>query len=360
MVGLHSSDPATPYLSAWARVQGFEIAMLEEALYEERRLIRMLGMRRTMWVVPTDMAPVLHHSSTAALIAPERRRHIRMIEEAGIANDGEEWADRSSQAVVDALAEMGEATASELVARIPELAEKITFYKKDGSVLSVAGMSTRTLFLLATQAEVVRGRPLGTWISSQYRWATMTGWLGEPLPILDQAEASEKLVLDWLLAFGPGTELDIKWWTGWPVTKVRRILESIAAVEVALEAAIGYLHPDDTDPVESAEPWVALLPGLDATTMGWKERAWYLGDLGGVLFDRSGNAGPTVWVDGRVVGGWAQRSDGEVVYELMTDVASEAEQLIAERASVLSGWLGGIRVITRFKSPHVLRLTANH
>ena len=35
--------------------------------------------------------------------------------------------------------------------------------------------------------------------------------------------------------------------------------------------------------------------------MGWRERVWYLGDHAKMLFDTNGNAGPTVWVDGRVM-----------------------------------------------------------
>ncbi len=50
----------------------------------------------------------------------------------------------------------------------------------------------------------------------------------------------------------------------------------------------------------------ALLPGLDVTTMGWVERDWYLEDLREQVFDNRGNAGPTAWADGRVVGGWRQ------------------------------------------------------
>jgi hypothetical protein len=68
--------------------------------------------------------------------------------------------------------------------------------------------------------------------------------------------------------------------------------------------------------VDPPDDWVALLPALDPTVMGWKERDWYLGGHAGDLFDRNGNAGPTVLHNGKVVGGWAQRPDGEVVYEL--------------------------------------------
>ena len=33
------------------------------------------------------------------------------------------------------------------------------------------GISSRVLIVLAAEGRVVRGRPRGTWISSQYRWA---------------------------------------------------------------------------------------------------------------------------------------------------------------------------------------------
>lgn len=133
MVALHSSDPATVFLSIQARVPGFTPTDLEQALYEDRSLVRILGMRRTMWVVARDLAPVL-------------------------------------------------------------------------------------------------------------------------------------------------------------------------AVEVTLANGPGYLLGEDIEHVAPPGPWVALLPSLDPTTMGWKERGWYLGDHYPVLFDRNGNAGPTV--GGRARRGW--------------------------------------------------------
>jgi hypothetical protein len=96
---------------------------------------------------------------------------------------------------------------------------------------------------------------------------------------------------------------------------------------------------------------VALLPALDSTTMGWKERDWYLGAHGTELFDTNGNAGPTVWVDGRVVGGWGQRGDGQVVYHLVEEVVAEAGQLIDGAARSLTDWFDGVVVMPRFPSP---------
>jgi hypothetical protein len=85
--------------------------------------------------------------------------------------------------------------------------------------------------------------------------------------------------------------------------------------------------------------------------MGWKERAWYRGDHAGALFDTNGNAGPTVWWAGRVVGGWAQRPDGEVVVRLLEDVGAEARARVADEAGRLGSWLGDVRLVPRFRTP---------
>ena len=65
-----------------------------------------------------------------------------------------------------------------------------------------------------------------------------------------------------------------------------------SAVEVDLDGTPGYVLPDDLEPEPHAEPWCALLPGLDVTTMGWQDRDWYLGEHRSQVFDRNGNGGP--------------------------------------------------------------------
>ena len=94
-----------------------------------------------------------------------------------------------------------------------------------------------------------------------------------------------------------------------------------------------------------------LLPSLDPTVMGWYERDWYLGEHRGLLFDRNGNAGPTVWWGGSVVGGWAQRKDGEIVFRLLQDVGADACAAIEEEAERLAAWLGESRFVPRFRTP---------
>jgi Winged helix DNA-binding domain len=352
VVGLHSSDPATVYLSSWARVDGFEPADLEDALYRRRSLVRMLGMRRTLFVVPVDLAPVMHEACTKALIPGQHTRLVRMLEEQRVAphGRGESWLARVAAETLAALAARGEATARELTADVPELRAKLTF-GQDTTWAGTMGVSTRVLFLLATEGLIVRTRPLGAWTSGQYRWATIEHWLGAPPREIDHTEACSELLRRWLRSFGPATMTDIRWWTGWTAAVARATLGAIDAVEVRLADGNGYALTDDLDRAGDAGSWVALLPGLDPTVMGWKDRGWYIGDRGTDLFDRNGNAGPTVWANGRVVGAWAQTEAGEIVVELFArlDAATRA-RLDAERER-LAAWLGDVRIRPRFGTP---------
>jgi hypothetical protein len=102
-------------------------------------------------------------------------------------------------------------------------------------------------------------------------------------------------------------------------------------------------------------PWAALVPSLDPTTMGWKDRSWYLGDLGPRLFDRNGNAGPAIWWSGRVVGGWAQRSTGEVVTRLLVDVGRDGTAAVEAEAARLQAWLDASAAVVRPRFPTPLQ-----
>jgi len=356
LVAYHSTDPTTVYLSARARIDGFERRYLEAALFDDRSLVRHVGMRRTLWVLPRHLAGVVNEGCTRSLVAPERRRTAAMVERAGVADDGAAWIRSASRRTLDALRSRGEATAASLKKDVPELAEKITFYKRDGSVMTTVGMVTRMLFLLATEAKVTRARPQGTWLSGLYRWAAMDEWLGEPLESPPAAEARAELAARWLRGFGPGTVTDLAWWAGWTKSVTQRALSDADATEVAVDSGPAWVAPGDEAPSPDPGPWVRLLPSLDPTTMGWKERGWYLGGHAAELFDRNGNAGPTIWLDGRPVGAWAQRPSGEVVWEVVEAVPRDRRRHIDREARLLADWLDGTVVSPRFASPLHRRL----
>lgn len=365
MVAFHATDPAAVYLSARARLVDGTPDAIARALYDDRTLVRMLGMRRTMFVVPTVERPVIQAACSDAIAAREWRRMTKLLGDLGVA-DTEAWLRETFAATVAALAARGEALGTELSADVAALRTRFK-YGEGTNYATETTMTSQVLNSLSAQGLIIRGRPKGTWAGSQYRWALTDVWLPEEQATLDRTEAQAELVRQWLRAFGPGREIDLKWWTGLGLGEVRKAAVAIGAVTVELDdGQPGLLLADDVDPVKVPAPWVALLPVLDPTPMGWTERDWYLGDHRSTLFDRNGNIGPTVWADGRIVGGWAQyRSktkgdpvDGEIRVRLLEDVGAETEAAVAAEAERLQDWIADVRFTPRFRTPLERELTA--
>jgi hypothetical protein len=354
VVALHATDAASVFLSVRARTAPVEVTAIERALYEERSLIRMLGMRRTVFVVPVELAPVVQAACTAAIAAVQRRTYTKFLVAAG-AGDGA-WLREVEDATLRALAARGEATGSQLSADEPRLRTQVLL--AEGKKYEARqNITTWVLFMLAADGRIVRGRPRGGWTSSQYHWSPMEAWLPGGMADLPAEAARVELVRRWLAAFGPGTVADLRWWTGWTAGHVKQALAAIGPAEVDLGGVTGLVLPDDLEPVEAPAPWVALLPALDPTPMGWAERSWYLGEHAPLLFDRSGNVGPSVWSDGRIVGGWARRADGEVVYRLLEDVGADVAAAVEAEAARVADWIGPVRVVPRFRTPLEKELT---
>ena len=355
VVVLHSSDPATVYLSTWARMRELDVGELERALYETRTLVRMLGMRRTLFVVPRELVEVVDAACTRDVAANERRKLERFVAESEVADDPAAWVDEASAAALAALRARGHASTSELAGDHPLLRRKLRLGTGTRWEAEV-GAATRILPLLAATGAIVRDRPRGSWTGSQYRWVPIER-LG-PRRAVEPAPARAELLRAWLAAFGPATETDLRWWTGWTAGHARAALAAVPHAEVELDEGTGFVLASDVEPEEPPAPAPALLPGLDPTSMGWKERGWYLGPHGAAIFDPNGNAGPTVWWGGRIVGGWAQRPSGEIVHRLLDDVGAEAADAIAAECARLSTWLGDVRVTPRFRTPLERELAA--
>jgi DNA glycosylase AlkZ-like len=194
LVAVHSTDPSSVYLSLLARMAGGDIGSVDRALYEDRTLIRLLGMRRTVFVTALDIAPLIQAACSRAVAAQERRKVLGYLAESGVGDDVDGWLAGVEQAALTALTARGEATAAELAGDDPRL-----------------------------QVQIVLAR----------------------------------------------------------------------------------------------------------------------------LFDRNGNVGPTLWWDGRIVGGWAQDRDGEIVCRFLEDAGSDAVAAVDAAARRMAGTLGTVRLTAR-------------
>jgi hypothetical protein len=123
-------------------------------------------------------------------------------------------------------------------------------------------------------------------------------------------------------------------------------------------------------------PYVFFLPGLDPYIMGYRDRRRFLvPEHRTKVFDRAGNAMPTVGANGRVVGAWGQRkacgeafgypfdfaqgmakdrprrTNGSVIYSLFEPVGEKERTLLEGEVQKLEGFLGGEFLPPRTHTP---------
>ncbi|SDM06896.1 winged helix DNA-binding domain-containing protein [Nonomuraea jiangxiensis] len=355
VVCLHATDPPSVHLSCWARVDALDIDDVERALYDTRSLIRQQSMRETLFVFPRDLVPAVWGSASARVAAAHRKRLVRDLQRWGPAAEGQgaAWLATAEEAVLAHLADGVPRSSKRVREEVPEAAGVIE-QAPDKSWGGRIAIAPRVLTQLSLDGAVARAANAGAWYTSRPTWTTTQAWWGAEVPeALATRQGYAELVSRWLWSYGPGTVDDLAWWFGGTKSAVRTALDDIGAQRVSLEdGSVGWLREDDLAPVLAAEPWVALLPLLDPTVMGWKARAFYLGAHAPQLFDSAGNAGTTAWVDGRVVGAWVQDPGGVVELRLLDDdVSPQAREALAAEARRLSAWLDGQRVFTVYPSP---------
>lgn len=355
LVALHATDAPSVHLAVLARVPGLTIADVRAALFERRSLVKVLGMRRTMFVVPRDRVPVVH--SAAALTVAGRLRARLLKELATLPTDPPVTDPRAHLAAAEeqvrtVLATQGPLDGAQLPRAAPLL--RTAFLPTTDKVWDVRRtMTSPLLAVLSAEGVVVRGEPRGAWTSPRHVWELMADWFPDGIPELDEDAARVELARAWLEAFGPATVADLRWWTGWNLGQARRAVAALDVREVEVEVgapggdvevAAGVMLRSTELPAPSDDvlrPRAALLPTLDPTTMGWTARDWYLGRHRARLFDSAGNAGATVWWQGRIVGAWVPRPDGEIRWRLLEDVGADGEAAVAAEAERLGALLGG-------------------
>ena len=344
LVALHSSDPVTVFLSAMARMVHPSVEAVERALYVDRSLIRHHGMRRTLWVATPHLVRLIHAAATRDLLANERRRTCQLLARSGIA-EPEKWLAEAEELVFADLREHGPSTAREIGQRLVGSRQKL-HHAPGKAYASVQSAHTRVLYILGIAGEMLRSRP-SSWINGAYTYVAADNWLPGGLGNEDPRASAAELAARWLRGFGPATTKDLQWWMGWTMARTKQALADCGAEETELDSGPAWLADAD-DPNPEPEPWVAVLPGLDPTIMGWKLRDWYLPSTSAEVFDSAGNGGPSLWVDGRVVGAWAQSRDGRIHTHYFERVAAARRREIDQRIDELKSWIGDTRFTVRF------------
>jgi hypothetical protein len=362
IVALHATDPTGPYLSLWARACDFQRAVLEDVLYERRELVRVICMRTTLHVVPSDEMPLFFQAYAGRHLRAESRDSASFLVMAGVCGEAEAetYLAKLHRRVLEVLASKGPCTLREISQAVPELKAKIrhSVGKAYEGEFSIGSRLVPDMYGLGL---LVRARPRGTWRSNLYEYAALSDWLPDVhLESVTPQAAQTWLIARYLAAFGPVTLDDVQWWTGFSKGETEAALRALGSeVEaVAIEGlGDGYLMLAGdvqrlADLARSEVPYVFFLPVLDPYIMGYRDRHRFLAPQHRTkVFDRAGNAVPTAWANGRVAGAWGQREDGSVIYGLFEQVSEEERALLADEARRLENFLGGEFVPPRSRTP---------
>ena len=338
---LHATAALTPYLSLWSRVKEFSHQQLDAELYERRRLVRILSMRRTLFIVPSEKLPVFFQATKKQVQRRFPRQANRLLVQAGLCQEGEEaeTLERLHRRITEVLADRGPSTMSEISDLVPELKTKIE-YNVDKPYAGEFSLGSRLVPGMCILGHLVRAKPRGSWRSNLYEYAPLPAWLpGVDLEALTPGEAQARLVRWYLAALGPAIVEDIAWWSGLSKGEIRGALSTLddELVEIEIEGLSGgylMLAEDHQRLLETQlwkEPIGNLLPSLDPYIMGYRDRRRFLApEHYDQVFDRAGNAFATVWVNGRVVGVWREM-EAAIELLLWQDVESGALMTEAKR-----------------------------
>jgi hypothetical protein len=193
-------------------------------MYERRRLVRWMAMRRTLFVFARGDIPMIQAAVSTDIAATLRRRLINQLERNGseppIGRDIHGWLADLERGVEDTLSERGAATGAQLASDRPALQTRILARTPSEQPHNV---TTPLLTLMAAGARIVRGTPTGYWTSRQHRWEPIANWWPDGLPTIDPVQARNDLARRYLARFGPATAEDL-----------RRVVVIVGAFAVAL------------------------------------------------------------------------------------------------------------------------------
>ena len=201
--GLHATASTPPYLSLFARHPSFKKYMLTNELYEKRSLAKIRCVRKTVYIHPKEMLPVLYQATQRS---SERASKAFMVRQ-GVTD--ETYASLVEK-VLQAL------STEELTAK--ELKDKLN---EDWNISPM-------LYYMCDQGLLVRSKPPGGWRDRNHKYAPFRTYFPDlKLDQMDESSATLALVRHYLAAFGPVTEEDIFWWTDLGKTRVRKSLEDM-------------------------------------------------------------------------------------------------------------------------------------
>jgi hypothetical protein len=325
--GLHATSSSTIYLSLFVRTKNFKKEDLNHQLYDLKNLGKIRFVRGTMYVLSKEMIPIAY-SATKGIFSSLSEKYADYH---GITKRD---FDKTSQRIL------------KLLHKKPLSVSEVKRSLSDNTKIS------QTINIMCDLGLLIRSKPKAGWKSNLHTYQPMEEYFPDlDLFSIKENLARRELVKHYIATFGPVTEIDISWWTGFKKTEIRRILEElkkdISKVSISdIEQPYYILRSDEKSlraTRTNVKPIVNLLPTLDPYTMGYKVRNRYLDNKShDYIFDRSGNGSASIMVDGKIVGvwDWEEKPKTMVKIYLFEKLIKDVKSEIKTKAKNIGKFIG--------------------
>jgi hypothetical protein len=295
-VGLHAARLSSPWVAMRTRVPTFEAVHLRDLLHSERSLIKLRCMRRTLHILPLDLAAIAH-AATLDQRAGACRSSLRRLGHS----------DRTLRSLTTRVRD--HLASSELPYRTLESQLRATCRHS----VEMIRLAIKWLWEHGELVYLDRSPSL----HHEHRSFALTS---HAFPTLELAIGAvehphDRLVAAHIQAFGPVSPDDIAWWSGMGSGRVGSALRRLAGELVRVRiAGLGddlVMHAstvEDALAVDAAPTGqVSLLAYEDPSLKGYSAtRGRYVSASNyPQLFNSIGEARASIMLDGHIVGVWS-------------------------------------------------------
>jgi hypothetical protein len=294
---LHATETTTPYLSLLARIENFRWQDFAHARYEERQFYKLRCIRGTLHVVPAAQADTI-----SCLYRPAER-----YAEFDEYNIPQSYADDLRFQMMEVLDTHGAQSVSSIKKYLPEkYLQKFQSGQEETTAIAIV------LRWLASLGLVEIGTHVSDWRrkDNDYR-------IAETLPQSCEGISDADLARIYFELYAPAAYEDWTWWSGFSASRNQAAFDAIREmlVEVHVEGMSQTLYIpqaqlEDLQNMPDEKPeMVRLLPYEDALIKAYKATRYRFYDDDGVagesVFTKHGEAQPTLWLDGQIMGVWS-------------------------------------------------------
>jgi len=353
MTGAQAQLLSAAQLSLWSRIRDLELKHIEDA-FRKRMLVKASGMRRTLFLFPSEHLAVFVRGS-----ARRAEKEYNWARKQGV-----------PERVLDAAIEAALGVLDEPLTR-PEIAERacralgvqIRFAKGGGwgsqrelASVPVGDLTYPVVYLLhlaASRGIVCYGPNQGNQPTFVRADAWISNWKDVP-----QEQAEGLLLRRYLRAFGPATAADFAMWTGISQREAQQIWarEESDFTTVNVNGWTGIVLGEDVRKLMKAEferSHVRLLSYFDTYLLGHKDRNHLVAlEHRGKIYRPQGWIAPVVLLNGRVVAVWRYTIEKDrlhVTVEKLEPISKQVAAGIREEAQDLARFLGASDVDVQTK-----------